>query len=79
MRRTVNGILGVVGAVLISVAFAAPALAQGTSAPASTPAGIGVLIFLLGLGAIGFIGFSYLAQSRAGREDAKEFEDVEDE
>ena len=79
LNTAILGILGVVGLVLISAAYTTPAFAQDTGAPASAPAGIGVLIFLLGIAAIGFVGFSYLAQSRASREDEKDIEDAEEE
>ncbi len=57
--------------------LATPAYAQEGSAATTNqpPAGIGILILLMGLAAIGFIGFAYLAQSRANREGDAEAEE----
>ncbi len=67
-----SGLMVVVG----MLALTTPIYAQESSATNNqTPAGIGILILLMGLAAIGFVGFAYLAQSRADREGDIEAEE----
>jgi hypothetical protein len=52
--------------------FAAPTVALAAEGEkASRPAGIGLLIFLLGLAAIGAVGLYYIRENRAAAEAEK--------
>ncbi len=68
MKQSVKHTLNVIILALVMLSLASPAHAQEGSAANQAPAGVGILILLMGLGAVGFIGFAYLAQSRANRE-----------
>lgn len=59
------------------LAWASPAAAQenATSAAPSSPAGVGILIFLMGLLAIGLVAFAQFAQKRAAQTPDDEYED----
>jgi hypothetical protein len=69
MKQSAKQALSVLIIALGMLTFATPAYAQEGSNPNQAPTGVGILILLMGLAAIGFIGFAYLAQSRASRED----------
>jgi hypothetical protein len=69
MKQSTRLVLSVVLSAVGMFVLATPIYAQESSpAPNQAPPGVGVLILLMGLAAIGFIGFAYLAQSRADRE-----------
>jgi len=76
MKRSTRLILSIGLSVLGMLALATPSYAQETTATSNqVPAGVGVLILLMGLAAIGFIGFAYIAESRADREGDLEAEE----
>lgn len=58
-------------AMIVLAVLPVPAWAQegGESTAAQTPAGIGVLIFIMGLGALVVVGVYYVMQGRAGRKE----------
>jgi hypothetical protein len=68
MKGSIRQVLSVVLVTLIMLVVVTPTFAQEGNAANQPPAGVGVLILLMGLGAIGLVGFAYLAQSRADRE-----------
>jgi membrane protease YdiL (CAAX protease family) len=65
--------LGALSALIVSLTlFAAPMVALAAEdEKASAPAGIGLLIFLLGLAAIGAVGFYYIRENQAAAEAEK--------
>ena len=76
MKQSVKTALNVLILTAGMLALTSPAYAQESSTPSqSAPAGVGILILLMGLGAIGLVAFSQLAQSRAARNPDENFED----
>jgi hypothetical protein len=71
IRLSVNGLALLVG----MLALATPVYAQESSGVKQQPAGVGVLLLLMGLGAIALVTFVYVAQSRAAREGGAEEDD----
>jgi hypothetical protein len=61
--------------VLIGLILAQPAYAQESSGVTQQPAGIGILLLLMGLGAIGLVAFVYAVQARPRRSDADDEDD----
>ncbi len=49
-----------------------PAYAQESSGVTQQPAGVGILLLLMGLGAIALVGFVYVVQNRPPRSDTDE-------
>ena len=68
MKGSTQRILSVLVFALLMLVVVTPAYAQESSAANQPPAGVGILILLMGLAAVGLVGFAYLAQSRADRE-----------
>ena len=76
IRLSVNGLALLAG----MLALATPVYAQDSSGVQQQPAGVVVLLLLMGLGAIGLVAFVYVAQSRATRDgSAKESAKEDDE
>jgi hypothetical protein len=76
MKQSTRVVLSAAIAVVGMLALATPIHAQESGASSTqVPAGVGVLILLMGLAAIGFIGFAHIAQSRADREGDIEAEE----
>ena len=68
MKGSTKRILSVLVFALLMLVVATPTYAQEGSTANQPPAGVGILILLMGLAAVGLVGFAYLAQSRADRE-----------
>ncbi len=59
------------------LALVRPAYAQESSGVTQQPAGVGILLLLMGLGAIALVGFVYVVQTRPPRSDTDEDEEEE--
>ncbi len=54
-----------------------PVAAQESSGVTQQPAGVGILLLLMGLGAIALVGFVYVVQNRPPRSNMDDDEDEE--
>ncbi len=76
MKRSIKPALIVLVIIVGLLLSVTPSFAQDANTTANQPpAGVGILILLMGLAAIGLVGFAYLAQSRADREGDTESEE----
>jgi|GEM_PF-6919860 CHASE1-domain containing sensor protein len=76
MKQSFRNTLNILIVTAATLALTSPVHAQESAAPAqSSPAGVGILILLMGLAAIGLVAFAHLAQSRAARNPDENFED----
>lgn len=76
MRQSIRNALNVLIVTAAMLALTSPVRAQENAAPAqSSPAGVGILILLMGLAAIGLVAFAHLAQSRATHNSDENYED----
>jgi hypothetical protein len=57
------------------LALATPVYAQESSGVQEQPAGVGIVLLLMGLGAIALVAFVYMAQSRATRDGSDKIEE----
>lgn len=71
IRLSVNGLALLAG----MLALATPVYAQESSGVQQQPAGVGVLLLLMGLGAIGLVTFVYMTQARATRKNSTKEDD----
>ncbi len=76
MRQSTRNALNVVIITAGMLALTSSVHAQENAAPTpSSPPGVGILILLMGLAAIGLVAFAHLAQSRAARNPDENLED----
>ncbi len=68
MQRALDALVIFVG----MLALVRPVYAQESSGVTQQPAGVGILLLLMGLGAIALVGFVYVVQSRPPRSDTDE-------
>ncbi len=76
LRRMLGTALMLLALLVMTFSFATPALAEGGEQAASnTPAGLGVLILVMGLAAIFLIGGYYVNQNRPQPAGDKDFDE----
>jgi len=76
MKRTFRQLA--IAVVLLLVAMPLPALAEGGDQTTSnTPAGLGVLLLVMGLAAIFLVGGYYVSQNRPASQQPSDFDDDE--
>ncbi len=73
MKRPLDVLVILVG----MLALVRPVYAQESSGVPQQPAGVGILLLLMGLGAIALVGFVYVVQSRPARRDIDEEDEDE--
>ena len=76
MKQSVKITLSVLILSAGMLALTSPVYAQDSTTPdQSSPAGVGILLLLMGLGAIALVAFAQVAQSRAASNPDENFED----
>ncbi len=75
MKHVIERVLDVLVLFVGMLALVRPVSAQESSGVTQQPAGVGILLLLMGLGAIALVGFVYVVQSRPPRNDADDDEE----
>ena len=75
MKHVIRRPLDVLVILVGMLALVQPVHAQESSGVTQQPAGVGILLLLMGLGAIALVGFVYVVQSRPPRRGADDEED----
>ncbi len=75
MKHVIGLPLSVLLILVGMLALVRPAYAQESSGVTQQPAGVGILLLLMGLGAIALVGFVYVVQTRPPRQDMDDEED----